>query len=159
MATTTLTDPSATDTAVLTGPRTQQQAVLTRPGLEILEVGGLAGLAATAWIHIAEFGGKFAEVPYLGVGYILLSMACAVSIVMVLRHRIEGWYLGGATAAATLIGYVLTRTTGLPGSLEDIGNWSEPIAIYSLIAEILVIGVSAAVYLHAREKWAPAQPR
>ena len=144
MATQTLPRPSATDAAAPYG-----QPLMTQPGLEILEIGGLIGLAATAWIHVVEFSGKFSEVPYLGVGYILLSIASAASIVMVLRHRVEGWYLGGATAAATLIGYVLTRTTGLPGSAGDIGNWSEPMAIYAMVAEILVIIAGAVVFFRS----------
>ena len=137
MATQTLPRPSATDAAAPYG-----QPLMTQPGLEILEIGGLIGLAATAWIHVVEFSGKFSEVPYLGVGYILLSIASAASIVMVLRHRVEGWYLGGATAAATLIGYVLTRTTGLPGSAGDIGNWSEPIGTWSLLFEGLAVALA-----------------
>ena len=121
-------------------------------GDSILQMTGLVALAATAWIHLVELPEKYAEVPYLGVGYVLLAIACAASIVLVLQHRIVGWYLAGGAAAATLVGYALTRTTGLPGSTEDIGNWSEPMAIYAMIAEIVVVGV--AVFVLARYRTA-----
>ena len=109
------------------------------------EVVAGVGLAATAYIHLAEMSEKFAEVPYIGVGYVLLSIACVASIVMITARRTAGWYLGGLTCALTFIGYVLTRTVGLPGSTEDIGNWSEIMGTWSLIAEGTVVAVTAAM--------------
>ena len=71
------------------------------------------------------------------------------------QRRVGGWVLAGLTAAATLIGFVLTRTTGLPDAHGDVGNWSETIAIWSLVAEAAVV-VLAAVALgrHRRDQWA-----
>jgi threonine/homoserine efflux transporter RhtA len=109
----------------------------------VAEVGVIVGLAATAYIHLKEMSSKFAEVPYLGVGYAFIAAGCFAAIAMVVARYKGGWYLGGATAAATFIGFVLTRTVGLPGSTDDIGNWSEPIAQQSLVAEGLVIAITA----------------
>jgi hypothetical protein len=106
------------------------------------EVGAIAGLAGAAYIHLEELSGKFAEVPYLGVGYALLSIACIAAIVGILLRDTRAWYLAGATTLATVIGFVLTRTVGLPGSTDDIGNWSEPIGTWSLIFEGLVVALS-----------------
>ncbi len=55
-------------------------------------------------------------------------------------------------ALATLIGYMLTRTTGLPNSTDDIGNWSEPIAIWAMVAELLVVAVAAFVLVARRRR-------
>ena len=66
-------------------------------------------------------------------------MASIVAIVLVAQRDIRGWILGGATAAATLVGFTLTRTTGLPGARGDIGNWGETIAIWSLLVELFVV--------------------
>ncbi len=122
------------------------------PAVVAAEVGAIAGLAATAYIHLAEMSDKFAEVPYLGVGYALMSAACVVSILMIVARYKAGWYLGGATAAATIIGFVLTRTVGLPGSTDDIGNWSETIGTQALIAEGVVVAIAVLlITLHFRK--------
>jgi hypothetical protein len=97
----------------------------------------------TAYIHLTEMSDKFAEVPYLGVGYALLVIACVVAAVLIVKGDRRGWMLAGGTCLATIIGFVLTRTTGLPASKDDIGNWSESIGTYSLIAEGVVVVLSA----------------
>ena len=115
------------------------------PAVIAAEVGAVVGLAGTAYIHLTELSDKFAEVPYLGVGYALLSAACVAAIVMIVARNKAGWSLGGLTAALTFVGFVLTRTVGLPASTDDIGNWSEPIGTWSLIFEGLVVVLAAIV--------------
>jgi hypothetical protein len=56
------------------------------------------------------------------------------------------------TAAATITGFVLTRTTGLPDAKGDIGNWGETIAVWSLIAEAAVVVFSIAAIARARRQ-------
>ncbi len=114
----------------------------TKPLVRLLEVAAFAGLGVTAWIHLSELSSKFREVPYLGVGYALLVVACVVAGIGVVRGDRRGWLLAAAATAATLIGFTLTRTTGLPGAMDDIGNWSEKIAVYSLIAEGFVLAAA-----------------
>ena len=152
---TTTTRPNPTDVA----SSGQNTSLLTRigryermPSVVAAEVGGIAGLAATAYIHLTELSGKFAEVPYLGVGYALLSAACVASIVLIVARYKAGWYLGGATAAATFVGFVLTRTVGLPGSTDDIGNWSETIGIQALVAEGVVVLATALMIIFCFRK-------
>lgn len=113
--------------------------------VRVCEVVGVAALAGTAYIYLTELSDKFAEVPYLGVGYALMSIACVISIVLIAMNDITGWVLGGVTAAATFVGFVLTRTTGLPGSSDDIGNWSEGIGTWSLVAEGIAVVLAAIV--------------
>ena len=50
-----------------------------------------------------------------------------------------GWFLGGGAAGLTFLGYVVSRTVGLPGDHEDIGNWAEPLGVLSLIVEGLAV--------------------
>ncbi len=108
------------------------------------ELLGIAGLAVTIAIHATELGGKVDEVAYLGFGYVVLIAAAFVAIVMLAVGDRRGWALAGATTGATLVGYVLTRTTGLPGSTGDIGNWGETLAIWAMVSEIAVCGLAAA---------------
>ena len=107
--------------------------------LPVLDLVGIAGLSTVIAIHTSELSGKVEETAYLGFGYVLLIAASLVSIVMLTQRDVRGWYLGGLACAATIVGFVLTRTTGLPNAKGDIGNWGETIAIWALTAEGLVI--------------------
>ncbi|MGB3735041.1 MAG: hypothetical protein WA964_08805 [Ilumatobacter sp.] len=139
------------DTSPVEQPPTLAGRYHRTPAIVAAEVVVAAGLAGTAYIHLEELSGKFAEVPYLGVGYALLSIACVVSIIMIATRNKLGWYLGGATALATFVGFVLTRTVGLPASTDDIGNWSESIGTWSLVAEgVVVLATAAMIALHFR---------
>jgi hypothetical protein len=129
------------DTAAqATRDRTDGPSAFVLSGSELAGVAGLAGMIA---IHGTELAGKTDEVAYLGFGYLALIVASFLAIVMIVTRDRRGWSLAGATAAATLLGYVLTRTTGLPGSTDDIGNWGETLAVWSMIIEIGVCGLSA----------------
>jgi hypothetical protein len=116
------------------------QSVATIRALEV--VGGLA-LAVVAGIHLMDLSSKFSEVPYLGVGYFGLIVGAVASMVLLVRRDHRGWLLGGGLALATIVGFVLSRTTGLPASTDDIGNWSEPLGIVALLAEAIVVALAA----------------
>ncbi|MEO5900496.1 MAG: hypothetical protein ABIR68_10250 [Ilumatobacteraceae bacterium] len=110
--------------------------------LPVVDLTGIAGLSAVIAIHTSELSGKVEETAYLGFGYVLLIAASIVSIVLLAQRDLRGWILGGLTAAATFAGYVLTRTTGLPGAHGDVGNWGETIGVWSLVAEGFVVVVA-----------------
>ena len=67
------------------------------------------------------------------------------------------WGMGFATAV--LLGYVLSRTTGLPDAKDDIGNWTEPLGLASLFVEGGVVAVVGAAFLVTRRSprthWSP----
>jgi hypothetical protein len=58
-----------------------------------------------------------------------------------------------------VIGFTLSRTTGLPGDSADIGNWSEPIGIASLFVEGTLIALSTAVARGVLDTVTPAATR
>ena len=103
--------------------------------LSLTTLSAIGLLAAVIAIHTSELSGKIEETAYVGLGYVVLISASIVSIALLTHRDRRGWALGGATCAATLVGFVLTRTTGLPGASGDVGNWSETIAVWSLIIE------------------------
>jgi hypothetical protein len=45
-------------------------------------------------------------------------------------------------SSSPFIGYVLSRTTGLPGAMGDIGNWTEPLGLASLYVEAGVFALA-----------------
>ena len=120
--------------------------------LPTMDLFGIAGLASIIAIHVTELGGKVDEVAYLGAGYVALTAAAFVAIVMFAVGDHRAWKLAGATAAATLVGFVLTRTTGLPGSTDDIGNWTETLAIWALVSEVGVVTLAALALLRQRQR-------
>lgn len=118
--------------------------------LPSLELAGIAGLASIVAIHATELASKTSEVPYLGAGYIALIAGAVVGIVMLAVRDPRAWKITAATAAATLFGFVLTRTTGLPGSTDDIGNWGETLAVWAMLSEISVLVVAALAFRRDR---------
>jgi hypothetical protein len=141
--------------ATLTAPRPDQieRHHRTEVVLPTLEIAGIAGLAAMIAIHATELSGKVSEVAYLGFGYLALIVAGFIAIVMLaVGDRRRGWALAGLTAGATLTGYVLTRTTGLPGSHDDVGNWGETLAVWAMVVEIAIVALSAMALIRPRRR-------
>ena len=66
------------------------------------------------------------------------------------------WQAAAGLSASVILGYVLSRTTGLPQATDDIGNWSEPLGIASLFVEGAVIALGAGV-LWTRRAAAPVR--
>lgn len=105
------------------------------------EKAGATGLVAIAVIHLLDLPGKLTETPYVGFMYIALivaAIATAALLVSRLRARLA-WSGTAILAASTFIGYVLSRTTGLPRARGDIGNWFEPLGLASLVIEAGVV--------------------
>src|SRR6476619_4239203 len=125
--------------STLTHPPAELTETIHSDRLPTVDLAGIAALGTVIAIHTSELSGKIEETAYLGFGYVLLIAASIVSIVLLARRDLRGWILGGLTGAATFGGYVLTRTTGLPGAHGDVGNWGETIGVWSLVAEGIVI--------------------
>jgi hypothetical protein len=102
------------------------------------------GLAGIALIHLLDSIGKYNETRYIFWMYIALMVgALATAFALLhLRTRVV-WLASAGLAASAIIGYILSRTTGLPNATGDIGNWTEPLGLASLFVEGLVVAVSA----------------
>jgi hypothetical protein len=90
---------------------------------------------------------KFTETPYLGYAYIGIILFAAV---VVERLTVKGSYLDYLGAAgvslAVLGGYIINRTVGMPGAMEDIGNWFEPLGLLSIAIELFAVWHSVAAF-------------
>lgn len=119
---------------------------------------GVVGLGTIALIHLLDLQGKLSETPYLGVAYIAVIVGCIAAAAMLIRGDVRrGWLLGGGLAAATLVGYAINRTMGMPSATEDIGNWLEPLGLASIFVEGCVAALAACELLaHRREATASA---
>ncbi|MCW2943015.1 MAG: hypothetical protein JWN00_6000 [Actinomycetia bacterium] len=93
-------------------------------------------LCGVALIHLLDLPGQLKETFYLGVLFIALIIAALLAAELLARRGTPlRWAAAGTVAASPLIGYVLSRTTGLPDSNGDIGNWLEPLGLASLFVE------------------------
>ena len=113
------------------------------------------GLAGIGVIHLLDSIGKYSETRYMFWMYMALIAGTIVMAAAVLLSRSRLPLLGAVgLAASAALGYVLSRTTGLPNATGDIGNWTEPLGLASLFVEGAVVAVagSALVLRPARER-------
>jgi hypothetical protein len=85
------------------------------------------------------------EAPYMGVLFILLTIACVTLATAVIVYDAPVVYLAAATICGlTIIGYAATRIVAFPMLEHDVGNWLEPLGVVSIIAEAIVVASSIA---------------
>jgi hypothetical protein len=121
----------------------------------VARAAGVIGLLAIALIHLLDLQSKMHETPYLGAAYLALIAASLVSAAMLLHgDNRKAWTSAGALSLATIAGYAINRTVGMPSSTADIGNWLEPLGLASLFVEAITVAVS----LYALSDVAAQQP-
>lgn len=111
-------------------------------------VGALLCLAV-AVIHVADQGGfPGSKAPrYVAFLYYALEAAGVLTAVLVLVCPVRaGWFLAMGVAAGPILGYLLSRGTGLPDYSSDIGNWTEPLGLLSLAVEALLLMLSVSCW-------------
>jgi hypothetical protein len=105
---------------------------------------GIVGLVGIALIHFLDGFGTLDESTFVFGLYIVLMIATLLAAGILLRtDSRRTWMLAGVAAGLTLLGFVLTRTTGLPGFPDNVGNWLEPLGLASLWVEGVVLALSA----------------
>ena len=105
----------------------------------------VVGLAGIALIHLLDLPGKFDETPYLAWLYIGLILGCIVVAAALVRDSDpRAWTAAALLPLGALVGYMLTRTVGLPQAMGDIGNWAEPLGLASLFVEGSLVTLACA---------------
>jgi len=104
----------------------------------------IAALTAIAVTHFAELPDKIEEATYLTVMFLANIMASVALTGLLVARRMQRGAIeaGGALALVTLIGYVLSRSVGLPQIHDHIGHWLDPAGIAAALAEITMIGLA-----------------
>jgi hypothetical protein len=109
------------------------------------------GLAGIALIHLLDSIGKWSETRYLFWMYIaLIAGSLAVAGAVLFTRSRQAFLAAAGLAGAAAVGYVLSRTTGLPNANGDIGNWTEPLGLASLFVEGSVVAVAGAAFFVTR---------
>lgn len=111
------------------------------------------GLAGVALIHLLDLPGKLSETPYMFFLYLgAIAGSLGLAALLVRRSDARAWAGAAMLPALVLIGYVLSRTTGLPQDTGDIGNWSEPLGIASVFVEGALVALASAVLMERRAR-------
>jgi hypothetical protein len=109
------------------------------------------GLAGVALIHLLDLPGQLSETPYIFFLYLALMVSSIVLAgVLIGTSDARAWAAATVLSALVIVGYVLSRTTGLPQSSDDVGNWSEPLGMASLFVEGSLVTLGAGVLLARR---------
>jgi hypothetical protein len=114
-----------------------------------------------AWVHVIDQGGFFElrDPAYVGWGYRFLEVGGVLVAVWLLSRwqTWHSWALAAAVAFGPLIGYVLSRSVGLPGYPDDIGNWMESLGVVAVVAECLLLALAAVALLRLRRRGDPRE--
>jgi FtsH-binding integral membrane protein len=106
----------------------------------------ITGLTGIAVIHVLQAPEAFDETFYLGllfVGAVVISVALAAALT--LGSDTGVWTATAVLPALILLGYVLSRTSGLPDATDDVGEWDEPLGLVSMVVEGLLVCVAGGV--------------
>jgi len=107
------------------------------------------GLLVTAAIHVIDLPGR--EPTYSGYLYLgLIAAAIGLAIINAVRPSVMSLAAAAALCVAVIIGFVLTRTIGLPNWTDDIGVWDEALGIAALTTESFTV-VFAAIAIYAKK--------
>jgi uncharacterized membrane protein YfcA len=104
---------------------------------------GIALIALTGLIHAIEAPEYLDEKAYVGILFIANAVGAVVAAVGIWRGSRAAWALGILVAAGAFAGYILARTTGLPGGFKE-SEWT-PLGIASLVIEAAYCVVAARV--------------
>ena len=117
----------------------------------IARIVAIGGLVAIALIHVLQLPDAFEEAGYLG-GLFIAAVAASLTLAAVMTRTSDdrAWLAAGGLAGLILLGYVLSRSVGLPGFTDDVGEWSEVPGLASMVAESLLGIVTVAVLVPRR---------
>jgi hypothetical protein len=129
------------------------------PELAVRLVGALLALAVAA-THVADQGGvtAFTSPDWLGWSYRLIEVGgVATAIALMLpRPAWLGWMAGLLLGVGPFIGFIASRTIGVPGDPADVGNWGDWVGTVALVVEAALVILAAGVLLGNRRALAGA---
>jgi hypothetical protein len=119
-----------------TGIRPSVTRRLASPERWLVALGGVVAALA----HIPVIAPHLAEAPYMGLLFVLLTVACtAIALAVLVRDTAAVYALAVVACGLAVIGYAATRLVAFPMLADDVGNWLEPLGVVSVISEAIVV--------------------
>ena len=101
--------------------------------LRLLQWLGLTLILQTSLVHLYLTPASFAELPYEGFLFLANAIGAVVAAYSIYRGKVWGWNLGALIAAGSIVAYIISRTTGLPG--HEIEEFGDPLGLGAMIVE------------------------
>ncbi|WP_234442026.1 hypothetical protein [Streptomyces sp. NRRL S-1448] len=101
---------------------------------------GVAAVCAllSAVAHLLIVPEHFKEVPYMGILFLIGSVALLVAAAgLARRNPVPAWLLGTLVSGGMVLGFALSRTVGLPNYQEE--GWDAPYGVLCMVAEVAFI--------------------
>lgn len=112
----------------------------TGRGVAPLVAAALIGLAI---IHLIDGPMSLEDTLYVGVLELALTAAAVPLAILLLVHPVRDvWIAVTIVVAAALACYLASRTVGLPGATDDIGNWRPTLGVLNIGVEVAVLGLA-----------------
>ena len=134
------------------------------------ETGSLAALALAsvalagmAYCHIRDVGMKFDEHVYYMAGLFCCNIALSLALIPALilsesrgsaRTRQVMWAATAGLTAATIVGFLWSRTIGFPQMADHIGEW-DTLGITSLVVEGILFAIGLVMFTHVARTRVP----
>ncbi|HEX4863922.1 MAG TPA: hypothetical protein VFV02_07610, partial [Acidimicrobiales bacterium] len=100
---------------------------------------GIVGLVGVAAIHFVQVVPTTEQTPWLGAGFVLLTLACvALAARLIAGQSRSAWVQVGVVNGSAILGYIFTRTFSTFIDNQDVGNWSENLGMGALLVEGLL---------------------
>jgi hypothetical protein len=130
-------------------------AHLRIPEMAVRLVGALLALAVAA-VHVADQGSITAlnSPDWIGWGYRLIEAGGVLTALVVLLPWPSwlGWAAGVLLGVGPFVGYVASRTVGVPGDPGDVGNWGYWVGTVSLFVEAALVMLSIGMLFALRHR-------
>jgi hypothetical protein len=118
-----------------------------------LAVPAALALTAVCVVHLLDGPGSLSDVFYIGALELALAAACVpLAVLLVVRPTRPIWTAALVLNVAAIAAFVLSRTTGLPSSTDDIGNWTQTLGVLNLVVEAALIGFAATAMRLSRHR-------
>lgn len=132
-----------------------RRALAGAPEFAVRLVGALLALAV-AVLHVADQGGitTFNSPPdWLGWAYRLIEVGGVLTAVVLLLPWLArlGWAVAVLFGTGPFVGYIASRSVGVPGDHPDIGNWGDWVGTVALIVEAALVVLSVSMLLATRD--------
>jgi hephaestin len=119
---------------------------------------GSAAAVVSAASHVPITREHLGEAPYIGVLFVALEVVCVALAVLLLRSDTRRvWLAATGVGASAVAAYVLSRAFTLPQIADDRGDWSNPLGVVAVTAELVLAGVGLVAL--ARRAPRPSAPR
>jgi len=108
-----------------------------------LRIALVATIVVAAAAHIPVIVPHLHEAPYMGVLFIVFTIAClAIGAMIALTDTTSAYRAAVGVCGTAVLAYAATRLIAFPQLGDDVGNWLEPLGIVSVLSESLVVALA-----------------